>query len=180
MKKSTFLATIFISTSLLVSGTANAGKPSKPGSDGGTSKSWTHPASPSNHISPVGAHASNPQVAANDNGDAVVTWTQDSKLFKSEYRNGSWTHSASLADVIGSGSSIATSAQVAMNDAGDAIIAWADGLVITTTEYRNGSWSAPMVVSPAGAGAYNPQVAMGSNGDAVIVWRQSNVAAQNL
>jgi hypothetical protein len=183
-----FLCTAFIAASLIVASPsvvlAGKGGGGKPG-DGGTGdgKSWTHPASFTDHISPVASdgtawvHAANPDTAVDGNGDAIVVWAQDGKLFKSEFRNGAWTHPDSLDDSIASGGN---SAKVAMNDNGDAIIVFTASLGINKIEYQNGSWSAPEVISPIGAGAYSPQVAMGNNGDAVIVWQQSDVASENL
>jgi len=151
------------------------------------SGTWTHPASLSDNISPDGQHASNPQVAMDDNGNAVIVWTQfdgnNYQIFKSEYRSGTWTHPASLSDNISPDGQHASSPQVAMDDNGNAIIVWSqyDGNGIDQifkSEYRSGTWTHPASlsdnISPDGQHAYYPQVAMDDNGNAVIVWRQSD------
>jgi hypothetical protein len=53
---------------------------------------WTHPANLADHISFGGTIAGNPQVAMDNNGNAIVVWWQsdgsDEQVFKSEYRGG--------------------------------------------------------------------------------------------
>jgi len=146
------------------------------------SGSWTHPASLSDNISPDGQDARYPQVAMDDNGNAVIVWRQYGQIFKSEYRSGSWTHPASLSDNISPDGQSAFNPQVAMDDNGNAVIVWRqfDGsnYQIFKSEYRSGSWAHPASlsdnISPDGYDAYDPQVAMDDNGNAVIVWYQSD------
>ncbi|MCX6999632.1 MAG: hypothetical protein NT106_04965, partial [Candidatus Sumerlaeota bacterium] len=52
---------------------------------------WTHPSSLSNNISPNGQNAENPQVAMDNNDNAIIVWHQIdvlTQIFKSEYRFG--------------------------------------------------------------------------------------------
>jgi hypothetical protein len=68
------------------------------GGGGGTTappytRSWIHPADLADNISPDGQDAyivCSPQVAMDDNGDAIITWEQSDgsnwQIFKSEYR----------------------------------------------------------------------------------------------
>ncbi len=150
------------------------------------SGSWTHPASLSDNISPDGQNASLPQVAMDDNGNAIIVWSQydgsNYQIFKSEYRSGTWTHPASLSDNISPDGQNASLPQVAMDDNGNAIIVWyqSDGSnsQIFKSEYRSGAWTHPASlsdnISPDGQDAYAQQVAMDDNGNAIIVWRQSD------
>jgi hypothetical protein len=61
------------------------------GDDGGdtTAGTWTHPSGLSDNISPDGQGANEPQVAMDDNGNAIITWYQfdgsDYQIFMSEY-----------------------------------------------------------------------------------------------
>jgi hypothetical protein len=65
------------------------------GGGGGTAaptytKSWTHPADVTDNISPDGEDGSAPQVAMENNGNAIITWLQSdgskTQIFMSEYR----------------------------------------------------------------------------------------------
>ena len=51
--------------------------------------SWTHPADLSDNISPEGEHAVQPQVAMDNNGNAIIVWYQsdgsNSQAFMSQY-----------------------------------------------------------------------------------------------
>ena len=150
---------------------------------------WAYPADLADNISPDGEHVSDPQVAMDDNGNAIITWAQSDgsnwQIFKSEYRSGGWSHPASLADNIspdGQDAYIVCSPQVAMDDNGNAIITWeqwnGSNWQIFKSEYRNGTWTHPAGladnISPDGQIAYYPSVAMGNNGNAIITWAQSD------
>jgi uncharacterized protein YpmB len=148
---------------------------------------WTYPTSLADNISPDGRPAYNPQVAMDNNGNAIIVWSQlgsnYSYIFKSEYRNGVWTHPASLTDKISFDGSSASYPQVTMDNNGNAIIVWQqyDGsgkYQIFKSEYRSGIWTNPASlsdnISPDGQDAWKPQVAMDNNGNALIVWVQSN------
>ena len=148
--------------------------------------SWSHPVGLSNNISPNGQDAANPQVAMDNNGNAIIVWHQNSgtgnQIYKSEYRNGSWSHPAYLSDNISPDGSDARYPRVAMDNNGNAIIVWdqLDGSnsQIFKSEYRNGSWSHPTDlsnnISPDGQNAYNPKVVMDGNGNSIIVWEQQD------
>jgi microcompartment protein CcmK/EutM len=108
---------------------------------------WTHPSSLSDNISPDGQEAWHPQVAMDNNGNAIITWHQyiDGgiyQVFKSEYRGGVWTHPSSLSDNISPDGQGAVHTQVAMDNNGNAIITWyqSDGskYQIFKSEYRWG------------------------------------------
>jgi len=146
-------------------------------------KSWTYPTDLTDNISPDGEHAERPQVAMDDNGNAIIVWTQfdgsNYQIFKAEYRNGQWTFPADLSDNINPGWEDASDAQVAMDDNGNAVIVWTqlDGRYkLFKAEYRNGQWSFPADLSdninPGWEDASDAQVAMDDNGNAIIVWEQ--------
>jgi len=145
---------------------------------------WTNPFNVYDNISPDGQYAQNPQVAMDNNGNAIITWEQSDgsnfQIFKSEYRGGVWIHPSSLSDNISPDGQYAQNPQVAMDNNGNAIITWeqsaGSNFQIFKSEYRGGVWIHPSSlsdnISQDGQNAYNPQVAMDNNGNAIIVWRQ--------
>lgn len=108
--------------------------------------SWTHPANlVTDYISPADHDSGYPDVAMDNNGQAIIAWSQentvgDYMIFKSEYRSGSWTDPADIDDYISTSGQDAWEPHVAMDPNGDAIIAWgqSDGSndQIFMSEYR--------------------------------------------
>jgi len=153
---------------------------------------WTYPSSLSDNISPDGQSAYDPQVAMDNNGNAIIVWYQSDgakfQIFKSEYHGGVWTHPGLLSDNISPNGQNAENPQVAMDNNGNAIIVWqqSDGsyLQIFKSEYRGGVWTNPSSlinnISPNGQNAAYPQVAMDNNGNAIIVWFQSDGAKNQI
>jgi hypothetical protein len=156
---------------------------------------WNHPTFLTNSISPVGQHAESPQVAMDNNGNAIIVWRQsdgsDNQTFKSEYRGGAWNHPTFLTNSISpDGQGVWMLPQVAMDDNSNAVIIWLqhDGTTecggvacqqVYKSEYRGGAWNHPTFltnsISPDGQDAeWKPQVAMDNNGNSVIVWQQSD------
>jgi hypothetical protein len=89
---------------------------------------WTGPSSLDDNISPDGKNADVPQVAMDDNGNALIVWQQTDgtafRVFKSEYRYGVWTHPSGLGDAISpSGPDVDLPFPI-MSDSGDALILW--------------------------------------------------------
>jgi len=138
------------------------------------------------YINPSGTSAGQPQVAMDNNGNAIIVWQQSDgtyeQIFKSEYRNGAWTNPANLTDNISPDGTGAWYPQVAMDNNSNAIIVWQQSngtnYHIFKSEYRGGVWTKPTGltdnISPVGQDATFPQVAMDKNGNAIIVWQQSN------
>ncbi|PKN39251.1 MAG: hypothetical protein CVU62_03395 [Deltaproteobacteria bacterium HGW-Deltaproteobacteria-2] len=143
---------------------------------------WANPSNLSDNISPDGSQVLAPEVAMDNNGNAIIVWMQydgaNYQVFKSEYRNGSWTHPANLADNISPDGQDAEFPHIAMDNNGNAIIVWDQNGGTFKSEYRNGSWIHPANLSdhinPAGGGAYNTEVAMDNDGNAIIVWEESD------
>jgi hypothetical protein len=148
--------------------------------------SWDHPDSLSDNISPDGNHAFRPEVAMDNNGNALIVWYQwdNSKyqVFMSEYRGGAWDHPADLSDNISPNGEDGFDPKLAMDNNGNALIVWyqSDGLrnQIFKSEYRGGSWTHPAGlsdnISPDGQDAYDPSTAIDDNGNALVVWYQSD------
>lgn len=151
--------------------------------------SWTHPEDLMDNISVDGEDANDPEVALNNNGDAIIIWNQDNdmsdeQIFMSEYRNGSWTHPSSLSDYISpSDGENADDGMVVMDDSGEAIIVWEqedsdENDRVFMSEYRNGKWTHPSNIndhiSPGSSEAQDPRPVMLKNGKAFITWEQED------
>jgi hypothetical protein len=153
---------------------------------------WSHPMSLSDFISFNGYQTSAPQIAMDNNGDAIIVWQQNTddsiQIFKSEYRNNTWNHPTSLSERISQkvySGDWALNPQVDMNDLGTAIICWQQkdsakgSMNIYKSEYRNNAWINPVDlnenINPLGGLvdlAEFPQIALDNNDNAIIVWRQ--------
>ena len=155
---------------------------------------WTHPSDLSDSISLDGQNANLPNVAIDNNGNAIITWEQydDSgvrQIFKSEFRNGNWKHPINFDDYINpSGGFFSTQPQVSMDNSNSAIIVWNQNVTgiqsLFKSEYRNGKWTHPSGLednfSPCGDHTNYPQVAMDNNGNAIISWNQSYGSRKNI
>jgi uncharacterized protein YheU (UPF0270 family) len=108
--------------------------------------SWTDPENGSDNISPDGQAAASPQVALNDNGEAVIVWYQSdgskNQIFRSEYRDGLWKDPKDLSDNLSPNGEYALIPQVGLNNNWDAVIVWQqfDGMFdqIFRSEFRFG------------------------------------------
>ncbi|MBI5635245.1 MAG: DUF1565 domain-containing protein [Nitrospirae bacterium] len=149
---------------------------------------WKRPGLLSANMSPNGTDAANPQVAMDNNGNAIIVWEQwdgaNWQIFKNEYRGGVWKKPGKLSLNISPDGTDAVNPQVAMNSIGGALIAWQqkDGAnwQIFKSEFRNNAWSHPASlsdnVSPNGTDAINPRAAMDGSGNALIAWQQQDSA----
>jgi hypothetical protein len=132
--------------------------------------------------------ASEPQVAAWGDRNAVAVWTQGitggrNEIWASVATSGTW--GAPVRINTGSTNPAGGAPVVAVDSSGNAVAAWyefASPVTFYASRYSNGSWSAPVVIrDPSGGeGAYQSggpgriQVAMNPYGDALFVWAQSN------
>ncbi len=158
------------------------------------SAAWTHPTGLSNHISPNGSPngqgATTPQVAMDNNGNAIITWSQsdgtNSQIFKSEYRAGAWTNPSGITNNISPDGSNATLPRVAMDNRGNGLITWIQGdnsavSQVFKSEYRSAAWTNPASlsdnISPDGTAASLSTVVMDDLGNSIIAWLQANNSA---
>lgn len=163
---------------------------------------WNTPTKINVATSAVNETASAGNVAMDDNGNAIIIWSQTDggplgngladrrrQLYRGEYRNGAWIFPSMLGNNISPDGTDVSSPQVAMDNNGNAVIAWvqADDSMdcngstceqVFKVEYRNGIWSNALYrsnnISPAGSHAGGSTVAMGDRGNAIITWRQAD------
>lgn len=143
---------------------------------------WSNPSSINDNISPDGQDAIAPQVAMDNNGNAVIAWMQfngfNFQVYKAEYRNGTWSYPVDLDDNISPDGQDVSAPQIAMNDNNEIVIAWSqnDGLnsQVFKAEYRAGIWTTPSSlddnISPSSEYADDPKIALNDNGNAIITW----------
>lgn len=127
-------------------------------------------------LSAAGQHATDAQVALDEDGDAVVVWLRSNGtnvLVQARARSKTGTFS-SIATLSAPGQD-AQAPVVAIDDDGDAIVAWyrSDGSNSRVeARYRSaaGVWGPTVRLSAAGRNAYSPQVAMSDGGAGIAVW----------
>jgi hypothetical protein len=136
--------------------------------------------------------ASNPQVAMDVSGNAVVVWNQRDASRENIWSNrytattGLWGTAALIeADSTGD----ASEPQIAMDASGNAVVVWYNFINarnmndIWSNRYNatTGLWGTAMLIETDDSGnAYNFQVAMDASGNAVAVWSQKSGAWYNV
>jgi hypothetical protein len=141
---------------------------------------WELPSS-SENINPEYVTAGEPQVAMNNDGDAIIVWRQRgstgvNEIFMSEYRNGIWTHPADTDDFLSMETACSGSnPKVAMSDYGNAIILYQECSSIFMKEYRDGEWHEPVVISQTAFNKPGMDLAMDDNGNAIIAWSEDDM-----
>ena len=129
-------------------------------------------------LSAAGESAYDPQVAIDPAGDAIVVWsgsTGANYVVRATTRPAGGTFAAAV-DLSAAGQD-AGQPQVALDDAGGAIAVWersngTDSIVQAAVRPAGGTFTAPVDLSLAGRGAYDPQVALDRDGDAIAVWKR--------
>ena len=127
---------------------------------------------------------SEPQVAINNNGDAIAVWKRDdgggsSTIQANRYdaSSGSWQSPSAVTNLSLSGQN-ASLPQIVMSDEGGAIAVWQIGnpgeIVIQANRYNGSNWQDPSDVTNLSAldeESRKPQIAMNDDSDAIVVWR---------
>lgn len=149
---------------------------------------WTYPASTADFISNAATNAFDPEVAMDNDGQAIIVWRQldglggNFQVYKAEYRLGAWSFPVNLGDNISVDTTNALNPEVSMDDNGQAVIVWYqnNGLnnMAYRAEYRLGAWSFPAVLgdhySPAGQDVGSPKIDLNNSNQALGVWKQSD------
>jgi hypothetical protein len=127
---------------------------------------------------PGSAH--NPDVALDDNGNALAVWDQSEGAAASIWSNGYTPASGwGTADVRETTPGDAYSPHVAFDGSGNALVVWqqSDGTRYNIWSSRFtplGGWEAPTPVENSADDTRDVQFAVNSNGDAFAVWAQSS------
>ena len=133
-------------------------------------------------LSDPGQNASGPQVAVDNDGDAVFTWERfdgaDQRV-QAQARSAAGTLSA-VQDLSDPGQN-AFDPQVAVDADGDAVFTWvrsdgANNLVEARTRSAAGALRPFTTLSDPGQHAEVPQVAVDADGDALVAWERDDGA----
>lgn len=133
-------------------------------------------------------NAHNPYIAANDNGNAVVVWSQSDgthyNIWSNQYNKNTGWGTAQLIET--DNIDDADNPVIVINDNGNAIAVWSqsDGTRynIWSNRYdKNIGWrTAKMIETNNDGNAYHPQITIDSNGNAVAVWYQWDGRRNNI
>ncbi|MDQ3991791.1 MAG: hypothetical protein M3245_05725 [Actinomycetota bacterium] len=131
-------------------------------------------------LSAAGQSANDPQVAVDQDGDAVIVWEGfDGTNSRIQARRRSAAGALSPVRTLSAAGQNAFDPQVAVDADGDAVIVW-EGFDGTNYRIRARRRSAAGALSPvqtlsaAGRSAFSPQVAVGQDGHALVVWERSD------
>ena len=130
--------------------------------------------------------ASDPQIAIDDLGDALVVWRQYDGSGYSIYANrytpvGGW----GSAELIESSSGTASLPQIAIDDSGNAVAVWRQHNGSAYDIYANrytstGGWGAAELIESSSGTASLPQIATDGSGNALAVWMQYDGSAHSI
>jgi len=144
-----------------------------------------------------GSPASDPVLAMDSSGDAILVWYQNDnttdcggnaciQFFMVENRAGVWSTLSGPSDNFTPDGSTVNRADIAMDDNGNAVVAWAqedesDSMRLFMGEYSTGSWALPQTnsnyFSPAGYQVGDELwVGMADNGYKVILWSMEDAS----
>jgi phage terminase large subunit-like protein len=129
-----------------------------------------------------GLTSKNPQIAVDNNGNAVAVWeewavgSEHWSIYSARYTAGAW----GTAKLIDNGANPAHNPEVAMDSKGNAIAVWEqfDGAYfsIYSARYTAGAWGTAKLIETATGDALDSQIAMDGNGNAMAVWKQTDGA----
>jgi hypothetical protein len=139
------------------------------------------PADP--YISTPGYLSTEPRVAVDRDGDALVVWVRTGQDYPYQYqlemrarsRDGAWGPIVALS----AAGQVPASPTLAVDDDGDAVVAWRsfdgnDHRVNARRVSRTGSLGPLEVLSGSGVDALGTAVAVDPDGDAVVAWAESH------
>lgn len=120
---------------------------------------------------------SQPRVAIDSRGDAIVAWYNANLDVYANYfdgETGAWKGATSIE----SGAGNASGPSVGIDDNGNATVVWSQVSGGTRYIYRNtytkgSGWGTETTISTFSSDATSPRIAMNPGGDAVVVWLQN-------
>ena len=131
-------------------------------------------------------NATAPQVAFDDQGNAIAVWVQYdgtgavTNIMANRFNGTSW----GTAELIETGSGDAFSPQVAVDGSGNVLAVWeqSDGIVYNVwgNRFNGTSWSTAELIETDAGNANAPQVAFDGSGNAIVVWVQSDGVVYNV
>lgn len=126
-------------------------------------------------------HADSPQIAVDDQGNAVAIWPQTDLVLHFNIWSARWTAAGGwqpptlveLNELSG-----AADVRIAMTPRGDAVTTWAQGdgvaySIWAATAAPGGQWSTPVLLENDPGTAAAPEIAIDTTGRAVVVWQQT-------
>ncbi len=131
--------------------------------------------------------ATNPQIAIDNNSNALVVWQQyddtNRSIWANRYVAGAGWGAAELIETDNAG--YANSPQIAVDSNGNALAVWrqSDGTRdnIWANRYVVGAgWGSAELIETDNGDAQSPQIAVDSNGNALAVWQQFDGARDNI
>ncbi len=129
-------------------------------------------------VMPNSDTAGDPQLAVDDEGNTLITWTHVDGVeapLLARYRpaGGSWSEEMTVADT----GDFTGGTDAAFDPAGRVTLAWLDAegplVVRASTWTPGGVWSEPGVVSQDSEAPYFPQLAVAPSGEATVTWYDS-------
>jgi hypothetical protein len=131
-------------------------------------------------------NATAPQVAFDDQGNAIAVWVQYdgtgavTNIMANRFNGTSW----GTAELIETGSGNANAPQVAFDGSGNALAVWvhSDGAVdsIWANHFTGTSWGTAELIEIGAGNANVPQVAFDNSGNALAVWRQNDGSVDSI
>jgi hypothetical protein len=122
-------------------------------------------------------NASDPQIAFDAGGNALVTWTRNQNKIWAIRRpaGGAWEHESQIEP--DNGATIAAKPQIALNASGNAWVVWVEnylnGQYVMANRYTAGTgWGTAGMVSANVYEVSASQIAIDANGDGLAVWEQ--------
>ncbi len=123
------------------------------------------------------ADASDPQIAFDANGNALVVWTRYQNKIWAVRRpaGGAWEHEVQIEPA--NGATVASKPQIAVNASGNALAVWVEsdlnGQYVMANRYTAGSgWATAGMISANVYETRAAQVAIDANGNGLAVWEQ--------
>jgi hypothetical protein len=130
--------------------------------------------------------AFNPQIAFDENQDAIVVWRQTAGAFDNIYAirfnalGGTWGQT----EVIDREDGDASAPQIAVDISGNAIAVWqqSDGIrdSIWANRFNGTTWGTAELIETSSVSASSPQIAFNSSRFAIAVWEQQDGVFKNI
>jgi len=149
--------------------------------------SWVNPSSLTDNISLDGQSATSADVSMNDDGEAVIAWSQsdgsNTQIFSLLYQTGAWSSHTDLQDNHSPNGTNAVSPKVSIGDDVNVIVTWlqlnnSSLDQVYKSQHYNNTWINPLdlddFLSLADSGVIYNELSMNNSGQILSVWGQFN------